>query len=84
MKKAQAILASYFLRAGQPEPAELIRRSFAGLPPAFVAEMQDDLLHVRREAYWEITEHSANIDYVPDAQREKLKEFFAGLPGLQI
>jgi hypothetical protein len=80
VKKAQAILASYFLRAGQTEAADLIRHSFAGLPPAFVAEMRDDLLHIRRETYWEITEHRANIDYVPDAQREKLKEFLDSLP----
>ena len=81
VKKSQAILASYFLRAGQTEPAELIRRSFAGLPPAYVAELQDDLLHVRREAYWEITERRVNIDFVPDAQREKLREFLDSLPG---
>jgi hypothetical protein len=80
VKKAQAILASYFLRAGQAEPAELIRRSFVGLDPALVAEIQDDLLHIRREAYWEITERRAHIDYVPDAQREKLREFFDSLP----
>ena len=79
VKKAQAILASYFLRAGQAEPAELIRRSFAGLDPALVSEMKDDLLHIRREAYWEITERRAHIDYVPDAQREMLREFFASL-----
>ncbi len=81
VKKAQAILASYFLRAGQSEPAELIRRSFAALDPALVAEIEDDLLHIRREAYWEITERRAHIDYVPDAQREKLREFFESLPG---
>jgi hypothetical protein len=79
VKKAQAILASYFMRAGQAEPAELIRRSFAALDPALVSEIKDDLLHIRREAYWEITERRAHIDYVPDAQREKLREFFDSL-----
>ncbi len=79
IKKAQAILASYFLRAGQTEPADLIRRSFIGLDPAFLAEMKDDLLHIRSEAYWEITERRAHIDYVPDAQREKLREFLESL-----
>jgi hypothetical protein len=79
VKKAQALLASYFLRAGQAEPADLIRRSFAELDPVFLAEIQDDLLHIRSEAYWEITERRAHIDYVPPAQREKLKEFFSSL-----
>ena len=79
VKKAQAILASYFLRAGLAEPAELIRRSLAALNPLLLAQMEDDLLHIRREAYWEITERRAHIDYVPDAQREKLREFFDSL-----
>jgi hypothetical protein len=79
IKKAQAILASYFLLAGQPEAAEHIRRSFAGLDPAFVAEIQDDLLHIRTETYWEITERRSNIHYVDEPQRAKLAEFFASL-----
>jgi hypothetical protein len=80
VKKAQAILASYFMLAGQTQPAERIRQSFFDLGPAAIAEMKDDLLHIRREAYWEITERRMHIDYVPDAQREKLREFFESLP----
>ena len=79
VKKAQAILASYFLAAGHLEPVEVIRRSLAGLDPALLAEMKDDLLHIRREAYWEINERQAHIDYVPDAQRERLREFLDSL-----
>ena len=79
VKKAQAILASYFMLAGLPEQAQLIRRSFTGLDPAFLAEIKDDLLHIQREAYWEITERRANIHYVPEPQREKLREFFDSL-----
>ncbi len=80
VKKAQAILASFLLLAGQPEAVEMIRQEFAGLNPAFVAELEDDLLHVRREKYWEISGRRINIDYVPDPQREKLREFFSRLP----
>ena len=74
--KAQAILASYFMLAGQAEPLDQIRQSLAGLDPAFLAHVEDDLLHVKREKYWEISERRMHIDYVPDAQREKLREFF--------
>ncbi len=79
VKKAQAILASYFLGAGQLEPVEIIRRGLAGLDPALLAEMKDDLLHIQRLAYWEINERQAHIDYVPDAQRERLREFLDSL-----
>ncbi len=67
------------MRAGQAEPAELIRRSFMDLDPAFLATIRDDLLHIRSEEYWEITERRAHIDYVPEAQRERLREFFDSL-----
>ena len=83
VKKAQAILASYFMLAGLAEPAERIRRSFTGLDPTFLAEIKDDLLHIQREAYWEINERRSNIHYVPDPQRQKLREFFESLPAEQ-
>jgi hypothetical protein len=79
VKKAQAILASYLLLAGQPDAVDVIRREFVGLNPSFVAQLQDDLFHVRREKYWEISGRRMNIDYVPDPQREKLREFFVQL-----
>jgi hypothetical protein len=79
VKKAQAILASHLLQSGQREAAEIIERHFIGLDPAFVAELEDDLRHVKHEKYWEISERRVNLDYVPDAQREKLREFFEKL-----
>jgi hypothetical protein len=75
VKKAHAILASYFLLTGQPEPAAFIRTSFAALDPVFVHLLAEDLLHVTREKYWEVNERRMNIDYVPDAQRIHLREF---------
>jgi hypothetical protein len=79
VKKAQAKLASYFLLAGEAEPAEVIGRTFNGLAPAFIHAVADDMLHVRRERYWEVNERRINLDYVPDPQREKLREFFESL-----
>ena len=79
VKKAQAQLASYFLLAGDTEAAELIRATFSRLDPGFVGGLADDLLHVRREKYWEVNERRVNMDYVPDAQRVKLYEFFESL-----
>lgn len=75
VKKAQAILASYLLLLGQAAPVVLIRREFQGLAPEFLQEIREDLLHIRREKYWEVSERRENIDYVPAEQREKLREF---------
>ena len=80
MKKAQALLASYFLFSGQEEAAERIGRSFqeltrhsfegsrrlpSGHPPEILGgQRAPDEYRIR-----------------PGAQREKLKEFFASLAG---
>ena len=79
VKKAQAILASFFLLTKQPAPAALIRQSFAGLDPAFVHAIRDDLLHIKREKYWEVVERRVHIDYVPGPQRQQLAKFVASL-----
>ena len=79
VKKAQALLASYLLLTGHTEEVNQIEAMFNRLPSAFVQSLEDDLLHIRREKYWEITERRMHLDYVPDAQREKLREFFNSL-----
>jgi hypothetical protein len=74
--KAWAILANYFMLAGQTKPLGLMGKRLAGLEASFLAEIEDDLLHIKREKYWEIIERRMHIDYVPDAQRNELREFF--------
>jgi hypothetical protein len=81
VKKAHALLASYFLYSGQKEAATLIRRSFQGLGPEFLKGIQDDLLQVTRQKYWEVSERRMNIEFVPEPQRARLREFFEGLAG---
>lgn len=79
VKKAQALLASYFLLAGRAEPAQRIRASFDEISPALIKNIKEDLLRVTRQKYWEVSERRMNIDFVPEKQREKLREFFARL-----
>ncbi len=79
VKKSQAILASYLLQAGETESVEQIRRAFARLEPSVIATLRDDLLHIKRERYWEIIERRNNIYFVPEPQRAKLVEFLDSL-----
>jgi hypothetical protein len=76
VKRAQAILASYFLQAGEVEAASSMRQCFQGLDGDSLQALQEDLLRVTRQKYWEVSERRMNIDYLPPVQREKLKEFF--------
>ena len=79
VKKAHALLASYFIHSGQKEPAELIRLSFQGLDPEFIRRLEKELLQVTSQKYWEVSERRMNIEFVPEPQREKLHEFFEGI-----
>jgi hypothetical protein len=79
VKKAQAIVAGYFLLHGLHEQAARVRESFRGLPAPLLEAMRDDLLHVRREKFWEINDRRVNMDYVPAEQREKIAELFGAL-----
>jgi hypothetical protein len=84
VKKAQALLASFFLFSGQEGAADRIARSFRGLDPGFLQRLEEDLLQVTRQKYWEVSERRMNIEFVPEPQREKLREFFARLRGNSV
>ncbi len=79
VRKAQAILASYFLLTNHQEPYQVLQGAWADQDPNYVRQVRDELLSATREKYWEISDRRLNLDYVPDAQREKLREFFASL-----
>jgi hypothetical protein len=82
-KKAHAILASYFLLVGQPEPAALIRERLSTLPPELLGRMRRELPRVKREKYWEVNERRMNMEYVNPDQREILRRFLEELaPGV--
>ena len=81
--KAQAILASFFSLHGENEAVEAIRLAWHDLSPVFVAQVRNELLGATREKYWEVSDRRMNLDYVPEEQRAKLREFFASLNGPQ-
>jgi len=79
VRRAQAILASYFLLHGEQGPVERVRASLRELPAATRQALAEELIRIKRENYWEINERRINMDYVAEPQREKLREFFASL-----
>jgi Predicted membrane protein (DUF2254) len=79
VKKAHAILASFLMLHGHVEQVALIGDSFRELDPAMIKVIRDELLQITREQYWEVNERRVNVDYVPDGQREQLRQFFESL-----
>jgi hypothetical protein len=49
------------------------------LESARLDRLASELMAVRREKYWEVNERRMNMEWVPDAQRERLREFLAAL-----
>jgi hypothetical protein len=76
--KAQAVLGSYFLMTEREGPASLVRERLRGLDGSSRTRL-GELLSVRREKYWEVNERRMNMEWVPDAQRERLREFLGTL-----
>jgi len=79
VKKAQALLASYFLMRDEKGPVRQIQATFEGLRGGFIEGLTDDLMHVTQERYWEVNERGANMDYVPPERRERLRQFLGSL-----
>jgi hypothetical protein len=77
--KAQAILGSYFVMTDRGAAAGQVRERLRPLDAQMLDRLGDELLAVRREKYWEVNERRMNMDYVPDAQRERLREFLDAL-----
>ena len=81
VKKAHALLASYFLLRGWEEPASRVRESFRGISAVSIRKLEEELLRITREKYWEVNERRMNIHFVSGAQRDKLRLFFDGILG---
>jgi Predicted membrane protein (DUF2254) len=79
VRKAQAILASFFLLRGDAAPAARLRASLEDIPREEIGRIRDELMLVTREKYWEVNERRMHLDWVPPAQREKLRELLDGL-----
>jgi len=77
--KAQAILGSYFVMTERADAAAQVRERLRLLEASRIERLSAELMAVTREKYWEVNERRMNMEYVPDAQRERLREFLGGL-----
>jgi hypothetical protein len=77
--KAQAILGSYFVMTDRGAAAAQVGERLRQLDAQKLDRLGAELLAVQREKYWEVNERRMNMEYVPDAQRERLREFLGAL-----
>ncbi|HZL21042.1 MAG TPA: DUF2254 family protein [Polyangia bacterium] len=82
VRKAQAKLASYYLASGEAARAQAIFDDMANESAERLRSIRDEMLSITSKDFWEVVDRGTNFDYVPDARKEKLRQFFAGFPAL--
>jgi hypothetical protein len=83
VRKAQVKLASYYLSVGETRHAEHIADDMRAEPIERLRAIRDELVRVESKDFWEIIDRGRNFEYMPDAQRDAMKRFFQGFPGLE-
>ena len=80
VRKAQAKLATFYLTAGAERHARSIADDMRDEKPARLRSIRDELLAVTTSEFWEVVDRGGNFDYLDDARKARLREFFAWLP----
>jgi hypothetical protein len=82
VRKAQAKLATHYLLRGLGARANAIYADMAHESPERLRSIRDELLSISSKQFWEVVDRGTNFDYLDDAHKEKLREFFARFPAL--
>jgi len=79
VRKAQVKLAAYYLTQGQEQSARIIADDMRHEPAERLRSIRQALENVTTKDYWEIIDRGRNFEYMPDAQRAMLSQFFGWL-----
>jgi hypothetical protein len=76
VRKAQVKLATFYLARGANGTADRIAADMRGEKPERLASIRTEFLAVTDREFWEITDRGVNFDYLDDARKGTLDEFF--------
>lgn len=79
VRKAQVKLAAYYLLRGAEAPARAIFLDLRHEPAERLDSIRGELLGIKARDFWEVTERGVNFDYLDDARKAKVDEFFGWL-----
>ena len=82
VRKAQAKLATFYLLRGEAAHARAIYEDMSQESPERLRSIRDELLAITSKHFWEVVDRGTNFDYIDDARKEKLREFFAQFESL--
>ena len=81
VRKSQAMLAGFLVRAGRMELAKRIHDDMAGESREFLAGIRQELFDTHSREFWEIEDRGVSFYYVEESRRESVDAFFAWLLG---
>jgi hypothetical protein len=84
VRKAQAKLASFYLLAGEGNRAQAIYDDMKNESPERLRSIRDEMLAITSKDFWEVVDRGTNFDYVSEARKEKLQQFFARFAALAV
>jgi len=82
IRKAQAKLAAYYLLREMTGPARRIFNDMATESTERLRSIRDELLSITAKDFWEVTDRGTNFDYVDEARKAHLRQFFGWFPSL--
>ncbi len=76
VRKAQVKLATYYLSRGAEARARAIFNDMAQESPERLRSIRDEMLSIAAKDFWEVVDRGTNFDYLDDARKVRLREFF--------
>jgi hypothetical protein len=83
VRKAQVKLATHYLTRGMEARARAIHSDMAHESPDRLRSIRDELLSITAKDFWEVVDRGTNFDYLDDARKERLREFFGWFTRLE-
>jgi hypothetical protein len=84
VRKAQAKLASFYLLAGEAARAQTIYDDMKNESAERLRSIRDEMLAITSKDFSEVVDRGTNFDYVSDARKEKLRQFFSRFSALAV
>ncbi|HVV51205.1 MAG TPA: DUF2254 family protein [Polyangia bacterium] len=84
VRKAQAKLASFYLVSGETSRAQAIYDDMKNESPERLRSIRDEMLAITSKDFWEVVDRGTNFDYVSEARKEKLRQFFGRFAALAM
>jgi hypothetical protein len=76
VRKAQVKLAAFYLLRGAEAQARTIYNDMRQESPARLASIHSEILAISAKDFWEVTDRGINFDFLDDARKARLEQFF--------